>query len=496
MVLITLVPDVEEDRQDPLEISTSSTKMALQAGSCECSKNALNLFEVSPTMTAMEESTTVDYHPLAPLEGDNPIQFEIPADIDHFIDFGETYLELKVKVLKPTGENLDDASTTGPVNNFLHSMFKNVSLELNGKRITSNTNTYPYRAYIETLLGLQQEAKDTYIERGNLWLKDTADEMDNADAKAGSNDGLKKRRGFITLSKVVHLMGRLHLDLWQQGKYLLNGVKVNLRLDRAAPTFSLLGAGKIQLTDAILLVRKVRVSERITNDINARINTTPAKYNVRRVEVKSFIIHAGTLSKTEDHVITGQLPKRVIVGFVSNAAFNGTADTNPFNFQHFDLNRIDLKIGGQGLYSRPLKPDFAKEEYLREYMNLYQGLGQNSGLEQLCEIGYEDFATGYAFFPFDFTPDLDSNADVDHPIKYGNIRIELQFSTALPATVNVILYCEYDNAISFFENVFVISVFIDATFLRTGQVQSTQSVSPELFFVTVLVFVLFPPGLK
>ena len=33
------------------------------------------------------------------------------------------------------------------------------------------------------------------------------------------------------------------------------------------------------------------------------------------------------------------------------------------------------------------------------------------------------------------------------PIKHGSLKVEIHFSRQLTSTVNVILYCEYDNLI-------------------------------------------------
>ena len=56
--------------------------------------------------------------------------------------------------------------------------------------------------------------------------------------------------------------------------------------------------------------------------MNQTIAHHNAKYPIRRVEVKTFTISSGTRSKIEDHLFTGQLPKRVFIGLVTNEALN------------------------------------------------------------------------------------------------------------------------------------------------------------------------------
>ena len=78
---------------------------------------------------------------------------------------------------------------------------------------------------------------------------------------------------------------------------------------------------------------------------NALAKTT-AKYPVTRVEVKTFTLHAGLHGDTIDNAILGQLPKRIIIGFVDNKAFNGNRTFNPFNFEHFSINHLSLYVDG------------------------------------------------------------------------------------------------------------------------------------------------------
>ena len=66
---------------------------------------------------------------------------------------------------------------------------------------------------------------------------------------------------------------------------------------------------------------------------------------------------------------------------------------------------------------------------------------------QNCNIDIEDYKSCYCLWGFDFTPDQGADQGHLHPMKSGNLKIELQFTKSLPATVNVIVYAEFDNLI-------------------------------------------------
>jgi len=72
-------------------------------------------------------------------------------------------LYVQAKITQPNGTDLGAAANTASVNLFLHSLFSQVDIQLNGTLITSSTNTYPYRAILETLLSYGEDAKKTQL---------------------------------------------------------------------------------------------------------------------------------------------------------------------------------------------------------------------------------------------------------------------------------------------------------------------------------------------
>ena len=95
-------------------------------------------FSVPPMQTSIESGNWIEYHPLTSVVDGSSIKFEI--------GFGNSMLYVQAKILQLNGTNLGAAANTAPVNLFLHSLFSQVDIQLNGTLITSLTNTYPYRA--------------------------------------------------------------------------------------------------------------------------------------------------------------------------------------------------------------------------------------------------------------------------------------------------------------------------------------------------------------
>jgi len=110
------------------------------------------------------------------------------------IDFANTMLYVKAKLTTMGDGNLAADAAVGPVNLFLHSLFSQVDISLNGTLITQSTNTYPYRAVLETLLSYGEDTKKSQLTSA-LFYKDEAGTMDSVDVgddPAPRNDGLIK----------------------------------------------------------------------------------------------------------------------------------------------------------------------------------------------------------------------------------------------------------------------------------------------------------------
>ncbi|KAJ8050168.1 hypothetical protein HOLleu_03264 [Holothuria leucospilota] len=173
-----------------------------------------------------------------------------------------------------------------------------------------------------------------------------------------------------------------------------------------------------------------------------------AKYPINRIATKMFSIPIGNMTFVQDHIFLGQLPKRIIVGCVTNTAANGSYTENPYNFEHFGLNFLALYMDGDQIPYKPLKPSFnavTGGNYIRAYQTLFSGTNK---INEDCgnAISREDYPFGYTLFAFDLSPDLSPGGHLNL-IKQGNLRMELHFAQPLVSTINVIVYAELDNII-------------------------------------------------
>jgi hypothetical protein len=421
-------------------------------------KTELDIFALPPTQNSVEFGHYTTCRPLAPLSNNSPIEFVISGTSDEYIDLAHTMIYLQVKITKPenpspaggapaAGRNIHNIA---PINNWLHAMFSQVDVYLNQKCISPPSNCYNYRSYIENLLNYGKDAKSSHLQ-SSFWYKDTASHME-----VTGNAGHAKRKELTDGDKTIDLFGNIHCDIFNQDKYLLNGVELAIKFIPANTQFHLMSNiaqpnFSFEFITAELYVRKVKVNPTILLGHAEGLLRSSAKYPITRVDIKQITLPAPIQNKTLDNIYISTLPKRCIIGMVRNSAFNGNYESNPFKFENFDLNYLSVFIDSVQIPSKPFTPDFANGNFIREYNSLFSGSGIHFS-DNGNDISKHEYANGFTLFCFDTTPDLSSNNTNWNVQKNGTLRIELRFANPLTESITIIVFSEFDSLIEIDRN--------------------------------------------
>ena len=133
---------------------------------------SLQLFDVPSVGYRYEASREVEFQPA--LTGMQPITFSIPGSDDYY-DPNSLRFKVKVRLTDPAdgylglkanlaSSDANNSRNTYCVNNFGHSIFRDITLSMNGVIFTTEqSNTYHYRAYLETLLNFNREEGATKL---------------------------------------------------------------------------------------------------------------------------------------------------------------------------------------------------------------------------------------------------------------------------------------------------------------------------------------------
>lgn len=415
----------------------------LHSHSAESASSALDLWALPGSQAGAFEGNYVHYQPISPIEDSSCVEFSIPGNSSEYFDLAHCLLYVKCKVVTDAGGNLPDDSDAAPVNNLLHSMWSQCDVLLNNKLVSQSGHAYNYRAFITNHLGFGMEAKDTHLTSG-FWFEDTAGQHD---ILGEANKGYVTRKKMAKNSKTIELLGGIHSDIFNQDRFLLNSVQMQLKFYRAKDSFVLMSSGneKLKLLEARLIVRKVKIAPDILLAHMKALEVSPCKLPITRVELKSFTLSTGLANKTIE-LGSGSVPKRLILGLVSNKAFNGDYKSNGLKFHHFKLNFLALYLDSQQIPSQPLTPDFSSGEYLESYYTLFNGTGIHFG-DCGSAIGRDEYGKGSTLWAFDTTPTLTASQSGWDLQKQATLRIDVRFAEALGEAVNLIVLSEYDSLI-------------------------------------------------
>ena len=95
-----------------------------------CDKSEIDLFRVPPTQQSLERGRWIDYAPLSSVENPDSAITYLIAGTDEYIDLSKTILTVRGEITKGDGTKLTGGGETdvAPVNNFLHSLFRQVDV--------------------------------------------------------------------------------------------------------------------------------------------------------------------------------------------------------------------------------------------------------------------------------------------------------------------------------------------------------------------------------
>ncbi|XP_063951992.1 uncharacterized protein F54H12.2-like [Lytechinus pictus] len=415
-----------------------------------CCKSELDIFSVPYTQMSIVKGPWIEYHPVSNITDSGPIEFNLSGTSEEYMDLSQTMVHVLVKVVNPDNTDLAEDAPVGPINLLLPSLFSQIDVKLNETLVSQPSNTNAYRAFIDVLTHYGNDSMSSQLTQ-QLFYKDKAGKLDVVNPllpQPEVNDGLKKRHGFTSESKTVSLLGPLYGDIFFQERLMLPGVDVKIKLNRNKDAFCLLTSHatmkyKIVIEKAALYVRKVKINPSVMLSHAKGLENTPAKYPINKVDVRSFTIPSGNMSINKDNLFLGQIPNRIIIGFVDNDAFNGNYGKNPYNFKHYNLNYISITVDGEPLPMRPLRPCFEEgksQNYVEAYNTLFMGTSRLFS-DRGIAINREEYAQGYTLYAFDLTPDLSDGCHLNL-VKEGNVRLEAGFDVALPNTLNCIVYSE------------------------------------------------------
>ena len=268
-----------------------------------------------------------------------------------------------------------------PAPNLFHTMIKQPSVWFNGTLVTEQTDTYPYKAYLETLLNYGNNASETILKPSG-WYKATdypypltANKMDSTaphedytalttsakEAVKGAKEAKNRLLTTGTASKTFILTGQPHIDVIHMDRLLVPNVEIKIRFDLNQPDFYLNGVGthgKLVENDFKMRfhVKTMEVRSDLKVDLMKERFTrrTPVIYPLLKSELRVFTMTGGQREWDQDEVFQGRIPHRVVVVMLHGNAYIGDVTRNPFYFEKFGLQTPKMLVNGEEYPSEPI----------------------------------------------------------------------------------------------------------------------------------------------
>ena len=313
---------------------------------------------------------------------------------------------------------------------------------------------YHYRSYLEDLLSYDPNAFKHQLQM-QMWHFDKEGFLgDHVVHGANHNEGLVKRTTYFEVGRSVVMVGRLHSDIFNQCQALIPYVEMkitlspnldNVVLQTPAPLLNAAQiAYQVKIVKAYMRVHQFRLSPEAKNELFKVMQHSPVPYPIKHSRVHPVTIPANIADHLATISMSGPVPSRIVIGFVSQASFTGGYQANPFNFEHFGVNYIALKVNGKVFpTSGPIEPDYANNECVLPYYQLYEALTSIPPIKPIA-ITLDQFRQGFTLYAFDLTRQHNASSLDTYP-EVAPVDLHVKFAAANANSIYAIIYDETDK---------------------------------------------------
>jgi len=394
--------------------------MEIVKGSKLSYTSALDIFSLPDTNFSVTDSRFIQITPTHPIKDQNLINITLPASLYAYYDLYNSFCLITCKVLTSNGGVLAATDDVAVSNFFFRTMFKNCTVSVQEKQISDSNNLYAYRSVLPEDLSQGQGVKTSTLTSQIYYRDDTPEDFTTA------NKGYKARKDLCSGSKSFDMIGRLSDPLFEQNRWIIPGIRIDIALTKNSDEFCLdsksSSAGyKFIVEDFKFFAKQHMVNPEIVKKHNTTLShKTKALYPMRSIDVRSAHIPTGALSFVTEALFPSKIPSYLLLGLVSSEAFYGNYTKSGFNFKNYDVSSVSVKCEEDTLLYRTIKVNYESNLFQFAYASLFAATGTRNGGNFITR---EDFVNkGYCLYLFELMPLTDSNQF--NPTKKGLIKVK------------------------------------------------------------------------
>jgi hypothetical protein len=442
-------------------------------------------FQRQEYITAIDSIKEVRHNPRLGLPlPQQTVEFIIPKSPIDFIDFKHSDLYCKVCVVKKdrsnfviarreetkrnarTGEEekvpVDDFTSEEtefaiPINLLLHTMWKSCDVVVQHNTVSTCGNFYPYKAFMDTIIEMSEDEKNLLYTEG--YVHDDGNVYNyhpfggvRGERFSAINTGQRTRYEWSRDGAVLEMKGPLRTDIWTQEHLILNNVDITVKLEPSSEAFRLCYHPssmkcELEFLELQLILRRVRLNNKVLDGINAGLKKMPAQYPHRKTDFRVYQIPKGSFSRDLDDIWQNQVPSKVIAAFVDAESFNGVPHKNPLCFEHCDITSIGLFKDYEPATHQPFEMNFKQGIFIEPLLTLWRITCKGKVCKNIG-VSKENFKNGYTFFCFNVDPSVPYDMSFWGPIKKGNMKMSIKFGeSGTTKPMNLLLYAIFPGTV-------------------------------------------------
>jgi len=408
--------------------------------------SALDFFNIPPTNTSISSSTWREYLTLNPVT-DVPYRFKIYSS-NNFLDLSKVFLLCEMRIRKQNDAHnwvaIENADAVGTINFIGSTFIRNIKVSLNGREISDSNSLYMYKSYLDAELSLPLSTKNAYLTCAGYY-------EDNEGQEDAANPGWVKRRNRLLAGRTAQFITKLDVDIFNQANYMVSGVEIDIEITPNSTEFCILEPAnsaevyKLEIRGLRLYVKNLELMNSLAYDISQKLEKKPARYAIRRTATKAPYI-SENCTEFNSLLFSEQIPRRIVLGIVSNDRYNGSKTTSPFKFMPFNVREISLHANGKNYPPNFYNINYAAGQYARPFHEAMEALGFANSSES-NGISYEKYCNGWCLYIFNLTNSGEDSNCFDL-ISEGSVSVNIKFGNQVPAP-GAVLIClaEFDGII-------------------------------------------------
>jgi hypothetical protein len=418
------------------------------SGSTTAFRSQLDYESLPQTDISVEGTDVHTYYPLSKIsDASSTIEINIPSSFTHFIDFSDSILYVRLRILKSDGQLLDSSNNISVSFNAFAALFDSIEIVMNGTVVSKSASLYPIKCHLVDLLTHSSTYKNS-IMSSQLFMPDSVQD----DFSASTNEGFRKRLEYTKLSSYFELSGRICEGVMNCPKYFPPDISTTIILRRSSPEFVLVGSQsqnttpfpyKIDIEKLALHVRRYSVSSQIMAYHNKLLSSGKSfHFPMRTLHANAFSIASGTQSVLSECIFRGSLPEFIIITFLDSRAINGSLSHSPFNFQSMGIQSLSASIDGDSSLFKSIEFNEADKVILEAYNTLCLAIpdGEDHGISR------EDYLKGNFMVVLGISPN--NSGGRFQAEKLGNVKIQLAFKKPLDKNIHCVVVGQFQSVLT------------------------------------------------